>query len=132
MALWAAGRFNTSIYLDKSRNAYLQMPSGLLNQVSDFTISCWVNLLETDGQARVFDFGMGENGYMALVPEDKQTGKACFAIRSGDVKATVYGRALSTNVWTHLVVTLCDSLCVLYVDGVEAGRYEGFPFSRLI
>ena len=128
-ALWAAGRFNTSIYLDKSRNAYLQMPSGLLNQVSDFTISCWVNLLETDGQARVFDFGIGENGYMALVPKDKQTGKACFAIRSGDVKATVYGRALSTNVWTHLVVTLCDSLCVLYVDGVEAGRYEGFPFS---
>ena len=128
-ALWAAGRFNTSTYLDKSRDAYLQMPSGLLASASDFTVSCWVNLLEAEGQARVFDFGTGENGYMALVAKDRQTGKACFAVRSGDINETIYGKALPTGVWVHLAVTYCDSVSILYIDGIEAGRSEAFPLS---
>ncbi len=47
-------------------NEYVSLPSGIMQGVSDFTISAWVNPSADTAWSRVFDFGTGTNDYMFL------------------------------------------------------------------
>jgi hypothetical protein len=52
--------FGNAVKLNGSEpNRYVELPSGILGGVTDFTISAWVNLETVSDWARVFDFGSG-------------------------------------------------------------------------
>ena len=117
---WVAGKTNNAVSL--SGSGYVSLPTDVVNTLSDFTISTWVNVSSTGGWQRIFDFGTGTGVYMFLTPNNGVNGKARFAITSGTGEQQIDGlAALPTGTWTHVAVTLSGSTGTLYVNGTAAG-----------
>ena len=126
--VWSDGVFANAIDLDGS-NDYIDMPDGLVEGLSEITVSAWVNLDSASTWSRVFDFGTGTSNYMFLTPRGS-SGVVRFAITNGSGEQQINGDAvLPTGQWTHVAVTLNGSVGVLYVDGVEVGRNESMTIS---
>ncbi len=119
-----AGRINNAVQLDGSANGYVSFPAGLVSSLDDFSIAVWVRQDSLAAWSRIFDFGSGTGTYMFLTP-DSDDGTVRFAMTTtgtgGEQKISTTS-ALSTGVWHHVVVTLSNTVGVLYLDGVEAGR----------
>jgi hypothetical protein len=119
---WANARYDSGIRLTSANSCVATLNSGIVSSLNDFTISVWVRPTTLDKWARAWDFGTGTSEYMFLsVKSDK--GKPKFAIRHDGTEEAVEGSsAIAVNAWTHLVVTLHDSVATLYVNGQTAGR----------
>lgn len=121
---WGSGKFGNAVYLDGS-NDHVTLPTGVVNGLTDFTISTWVYLNSASTWSRVFDFGTGTTNYMFLTPRHTNTsGTVRFAIRTPSVSERIINgtSALPTGAWTHVAVTLSGSTGILYVNGAEVGR----------
>ena len=118
---WGNGRFSNAVYLDGS-NDRVTLPTGVVNGLTDFTISTWVYLNAASQWSRVFDFGTDTTNYMFLTPQ-ANSGFVRFAIRTPSVSEQVINgtAALPTEQWTHVAVTLGGGTGVLYVNGSEVG-----------
>ena len=122
-ARWTSGKINNAVDLDGS-NDYISLPEGVVDGLTDFTISTWVYLDTTSTWSRVFDFGIGTTENMFLTPRSG-SGTARFAITTGgaggeqQINCT---NALPTEVWTHIAVILDGSTGIFYVNGTEVGR----------
>src|SRR5262249_17124021 len=84
-------------------NEYVSLPTGIVNGLSDFTISAWVNPAATSQWSRVFDFGTGTTVYMFLTVNAGSGPR--FAITTGGSGAEQQLNAtgqLPLNTWTHL------------------------------
>ncbi len=118
-----AGRSGNAVLLNGS-NAYVNLPSGLLNGATSFTVAAWVRIGTAANWSRVFDFGIGTGAYLFLTPRSS-AGSARYAITSGGAGSEQQinaPAALPTGVWTHVAVTHTGNLGVLYVNGAEAAR----------
>ncbi len=121
-AAWATGRRGNAVSL--SGGAYVALPSGLLADVSDVTVSAWVFWNATQTNTRIFDFGSGTGRYLMLTPRHGGSGMVRLAM-------TVNGRfgeqsidgtaALPTGQWVHVAVTLSGTTGTLYVNGTAVG-----------
>jgi hypothetical protein len=72
----------------------------------------------------VFDFGTGSGANLFLTPRSG-SGTARFAITTGGAGAEQRieaPAALPSGTWTHVAVTLGNSVGVLYVNGAEVAR----------
>ena len=58
---------NNAVKLNGS-SGYINLPTGIVSQVSDFTISAFIYLNSAQTWARVFDFGSGTSNYMYFTP----------------------------------------------------------------
>ncbi|QUP55678.1 hypothetical protein GO998_18130 (plasmid) [Ralstonia syzygii] len=116
-AAWATGRRGNAVSL--SGGAYVALPSDLLTDVSDFTISAWVFWNASQTWARLFDFGSGTGHYLMLTPLGS-AGAMRFAMttngRYGEQSIDGTG-ALPTGQWVHVAVTLSGTTGTLYVNG---------------
>ncbi len=104
-------------------NEYVSLPSGIVQGVTDFTISAWVNPSADTAWSRVFDFGTGTNDYMFLTL-NAGGGPIRFAITTsgagGEQQINGTGE-LPLNTWSHVAVTLSGSTGTLYVNGTAVG-----------
>ncbi len=104
-------------------NEYVSVPSGIMQGVSDFTISAWVNPSADTAWSRVFDFGTGTGDYMFLTL-NAGGGPIRFAITSsgpgGEQQINGPGE-LPLNTWSHVAVTLSGHTGTLYVNGAAVG-----------
>jgi glucuronoarabinoxylan endo-1,4-beta-xylanase len=122
--LWTTGKFGNAVNLDGT-NDYVSLPSGVVDGLTDFTISAWVYLDTISNWSRVFDFGTGTSVNMFLTPRNGSTGTVRFAITTGGAggEQRINGSsALATGAWTHVAVTLSGNTGILYVNGGEVGR----------
>ncbi|HZJ66073.1 MAG TPA: beta-L-arabinofuranosidase domain-containing protein [Kofleriaceae bacterium] len=122
-ASFGAGRVANALRLDGT-SGYARLPSGLLSNVGDFTVSAWVNLAAATQWSRIFDFGSGTGSYMFLTPRSS-AGTMRFAITTGGAggEQVINGSsALATGAWKHVAVTATGTTGILYVDGAEVGR----------
>ncbi len=104
-------------------NEYVSLPSGIMQGVSDFTISAWVNPSADTAWSRVFDFGTGTNDYMFLTL-NAGGGPVRFAITTSGAagEQQINGTAeLPRSTWSHVAVTLSGSTGTLYVNGTAVG-----------
>ena len=128
--VWTTGKHGNAVSFD-GVDDYVRLPDDIVADLSDFTIAAWVYLDAAVVQARVFDFGVGDQRYMMLTPQSG-AGVPRFAITtiSGPAELAINGtKGLPVGTWVHLAVTVSGSVGILYVDGVEAGRNEAMFFT---
>lgn len=122
--LWTPGKYGYAVDLD-GFNDYVSLPTGVVDGLTDFTISAWVYIDTVSNWSRVFDFGTGTTVNMFLTPRNGWTNTVRFAITTsgaGGEQIINGSDALPAGAWTHVAVTLSGNTGILYVNGDEAGR----------
>ena len=122
---WAPGFQDSSIYLDGTASSYMDIEDGVMEDLTDFTISAWLKLESVQNWARLFDFGKNTETYMFLSPKSTGTGNFRFAFNNGGTEEAVdtnYRAVLGE--WMHVAITLEGSVAIMYINGVEVGRNE--------
>lgn len=111
-----------AVQLD-GRSSYIQLPAGVLDELSDFTIAVWVYLDTASTWARIFDFGSGTRRYMFLTARGPSGGpRFGMSLTQGYNEQVVdSGTPLPTQSWVHLAVSMRDRVGTLYIDGVASG-----------
>ena len=113
-----AGQLGRAVKLNGG-GEYVNLPTGIVKGLSDFTVSAWVNPASDDTWARVFDFGTGTTVYMFMTINGGGAGLR-FAITTGGGGAEQQltgGGHLPLNTWSHVAVTLSGTTGTLYLDG---------------
>lgn len=101
---------------------YVSLPSGILQDVNDMTISTWIKLKSTSGVERIFDFEKDETAGLYL-EYDFDNDSLSFNIENGGLGQSVsVKQTLASNNWTHITLTLSTDTCTLYVDGIEVAN----------
>ncbi|HEY9244135.1 MAG TPA: LamG-like jellyroll fold domain-containing protein, partial [Streptosporangiaceae bacterium] len=117
-----AGKIGNALALC-GNNEFVSLPSGIMQGVSDFTISAWVNPSANTAWSRVFDFGTGTGDYMFLTL-NAGGGPIRFAITTsgagGEQQINGTGE-LPPGTWSHVAVTLSGHTGTLYVNGTAVG-----------
>ncbi|MBN1974492.1 MAG: carbohydrate-binding protein [Sedimentisphaerales bacterium] len=122
--LWTSGKSGNAADLDGS-NDYVSLPAGVVDGLTNYTISSWVHLDTVSTWSRVFDFGSGTTKSMYLTPQCGGSNTVRFAITTGGSSGEqqINGTAaIPSGVWTHVAVTYQAGTGILYIDGIEVGR----------
>jgi hypothetical protein len=115
-----AGEIGNAVKLNGG-GEYVNLPTGIVSGLSDFTVSAWVNPASDDTWSRVFDFGTGTGDYMFLTNNGGGTGVR-FAITTGAGEQQINSNMhLPLNTWSHLAVTLSANTGTLYINGNLVG-----------
>lgn len=112
-------------------NQYVDMPDGIINGLTDFTIGAWVNWNGNQDWSRVFDFGTGTTVNMFLTPNAGGAPGARFAITtsgSGGEQQITATNPLPTG-WHHVAVTKAGTTGTLWVDGVSVATNNNITLS---
>jgi fibronectin type 3 domain-containing protein len=120
---WVPGVSGSAVNLSSASSSYVSLPTGIVNGLTDFTISAWVKPTSISTWMRLFDFGTGTSNYMFLSISNGSVVR--YAMRTSSVPETangINGTAISPGVWSHIAITMQGTVGVLYINGVEAGR----------
>lgn len=125
---YSDGMMGKSVYF--SNNSYLMLPSGIVSDLTDFTISAWVRPDEIASWARVFDFGTSNSNYMFLtLTNGSQTAFAMTTNGANGEQKITAPVAFSAGEWTHIAVTKSGNSAVMYANGIEVGRNDNMTIS---
>ena len=110
-------------------HTYVELPQGVLNDLEDVTISCWVYVnTEDSGYSRVWDIGSGTTSYMYLLVDGGNDGHKGYtgAITSnswGAEKGPEKGTNLDTGRWIFTTLTFdgSEKSMSIYEDGQLIG-----------
>lgn len=123
------GIIENSLYI--SNDAYVKLPSDVMINSSDFTITAWVKPDSIANWSRVFDFGADTTKYMFLAPQNGD-GQTVFAITAngaaGEQKITAPNN-IKAGEWTHIAVVKKGNVGIMYIDGVEVGLNENMTIT---
>ena len=112
------GKIGNAVQLS-GNGEYVNLPSGIVSGLHDFTISVWVNPSANTAWSRVFDFGTGTGNYLFLTLS-AGGGPLRFATTSsgnGAEQQLNDTGNLPLNTWSHVAVTLSGTTGTLYVNG---------------
>ena len=121
---FVTGYSNNVVNLSSNSSQYITLPSGLVNGLTNFSITAWVKQTTVSTWARIFDFGTGTTVYMMLTPKNGANNYLRFAITIGSntgeqqINTTT---TIPTGVWVQVAVTLNGSVGILYTNGVAVG-----------
>lgn len=109
---------------NKTNNSYIEIPQGVLNGLTDITVSAVVNWKGLSGAEWMYALGQDNTKYMYFTPKyNSGTGQARFGMTTGSWNTEVSAKAaapLAANQW-KLVTTVmsgANKTLTLYVDGV--------------
>tara|TARA_R110002049_G_scaffold263116_1_gene439262 strand:- start:22190 stop:25342 length:3153 start_codon:yes stop_codon:yes gene_type:complete len=119
------GKNGAGAYFDGSNNSYVTMPSGIFQNIEDFTISTWVNLQDVAEDARLFDFRRERRIYMEMIMDVTGGGVLSFEIRNyANINKILVDYIVPTNEWIHLAVTQKAGFTSLYINGELKGTMQ--------
>lgn len=125
------GKINNSAKLD-GVDDYIKIPNGIIEKLSDFTVSTWVYADTVTTWSRIFDFGSGTTSNMFLTSNDG-TGKMKFSLSGSNISSQSASTtsALPAKAWTYVTVTLSANKLSIYINGVLKGTglsFMGRPY----
>jgi len=103
-------------------NSFIKLPSTLVN-LKSITISSLVYWKGGANWQRIFEFAADQNNYMYLTPRTFG-GQLRFAIKNGGAEQILNASSLTTNKWSHVAITINDTVACLYLNGVLADKTE--------
>ncbi|WP_114778444.1 LamG-like jellyroll fold domain-containing protein [Botryobacter ruber] len=116
-----AGKEGQGLKLTGAADSFVSLPAGVVNGLTNFSISTWVKMDGLADWMRVFDFGSGTSQYMFLTVQAGVTGTQSnvrYAIKNGGAEQLLsFPYNFPLNAWTHLVVTQSGSTVKLYING---------------
>ncbi|MBN1514941.1 hypothetical protein JXA32_00075 [Candidatus Sumerlaeota bacterium] len=126
---WETGQLDNAVHLVSASSQYVELSQGVLDDLTDFSITGWVYLDSVTMWTRVFDFGTdttpdaSTGSYMFLTPYSGGNAIRFAMTTSGyNNEEQINGTAaLSSGSWIHVAVTLSGSTGQLYVDGSPVG-----------
>jgi hypothetical protein len=102
---------------------YLTLPNAIVNGLTSFSISTWLNLNAAPTHCHIFDFGSGPTTYMFLTPHSGNRTLQFAITTSGPTGGqTINSLMLPTGSWQHVVVTLSGPIGTVYVNGVRVAQ----------
>ncbi|WP_176454246.1 LamG-like jellyroll fold domain-containing protein [Siphonobacter sp. BAB-5385] len=106
-----------AVALSQATSSYLELPSGVISTLSDFTLATWVKIPQGIGDnSRIFDFGTGTGTYMALSPKVGQN--LYYEIKRPGVNYRVtIPYTLPTDQWIHVAISQKDTTFKFFVNG---------------
>jgi hypothetical protein len=125
--------FGNAVGLNGSApNQFVQMPTGIVGNLNDFTIATWVNIGATSQWSRVFDFGTGEAVNMFLTV-NAGSGPRFAITNNGNGNEQQINRSpnsqLPLNQWVHVAITKSGNTGTMYLDGVAVGTNNSMTLS---
>lgn len=110
---------------------YVDLPNGLISDLTDVTIEAWFSHTGSAGWERVFDFGNNSGGedeqgtgtsYLFYTPTNGTVGRAGF-LPDGATEVTASGAVVATGRMTHIAVVFSETARSLryYEDGALRG-----------
>ena len=120
---FSGGWIGNTLVLDAASSQHATLPSGIVSELNDFTVSTWIKVDAFETWQRIFDFGTGTDNYMYLSAQGPAgAGRLRFGIlNSGDEQSVDSTVALTTNAWTHVALTRSGDTFSIYIDGSLAG-----------
>ena len=110
-------------------NQFVDMPDGIVNGLTDFTIGAWVNWNGGQDWARIFDFGNNTGLYMFLTPNAGGAPGARFAITTGGGEQQITAVNPLPTGWHHVAVTKAGTVGTLWVDGSAVATNNNITLS---
>jgi glucan-binding YG repeat protein/DUF1680 family protein len=111
---------------------YLELPTGIFNNMESATINCWVNLSTDTAYQRIWDFGSGTDKYLYLLSNGANDGAKGYAAAItvngwGEEQAAQKEADIEKNKWvlTTVVVDGENQTLTLYENGEQVARQEG-------
>ena len=118
---WVAGRNGSRAPWFDGAGTYISMPSGVMADLSDFTLSAWVYLAKSSVRgAWLLNVSTSDVAYLALIPQDgggKLRTLATLTTHYGE-QETFAPNALPIGAWTHVALVLAGRQQTLYVNGL--------------
>lgn len=136
---WTAdGRVGRGLAMTGANPAttYVSLPSGVLANVQDFTITFWLKLNSVSPWARVYDFGNGladpANRFMyfsvnGFIGADHGVMASSYGGSATNEIALTSKTELPTGVWKHVAVVGQGGSRTIYIDGFPAVQTTGGP-----
>ena len=111
---------------------YLELPTGIFNNMESATINCWVNLPTDKAYQRIWDFGSDTNKYLYLLSDGANDGAKGYATAItvngwGEEQAAQKEEGIEKNKWVLTTVVLdgANHTLTLYENGQMVAQREG-------
>ncbi len=102
---------------------YIKLPEGIMDGLTDFSITAWVHIDAPSPWYRLFDYGNSTELYMYLSPISSDGGKMRFSIKTDDAEQTITGsNPVPVGKWAHIAVVAKDGYSTLYLNGDAVGH----------
>lgn len=115
--VWTEGKLGAAAEFDGTSDSYIELPEGIVSDLTDFTIAAWTNISEMANNSRIFDFGNGTGTFMILCPN--AGGNIRYKLTYDGLNDTFeVPYVLPTDEWVHLMVSQAGNSLTLYVNGI--------------
>jgi hypothetical protein len=107
---------------------WTQVPAGIYFNTVEFSISAWVYPQQVGSNARLFDFGNGQDNNILVQISDLLTKQPVFAILTGPTLMVyvVSSLKITENTWQFLAFTFNGNSTFMYLNGQLAANLT-FP-----
>lgn len=117
-------------------SSYIEIPQGVLNGLTDVTVSSLVNWKGERTAEWLFALGQDSNKYLFMTPKaGSGSSRAGLGITSWNNEAGADAGALKSGEWKLVTVVMSgtDQTIKLYIDGVEAasGSSKGYTLAQI-
>ncbi|MCD8165904.1 MAG: LamG domain-containing protein [Bacteroides sp.] len=106
-----------TLYSLPEENKCQILPAALFSDISEITVSGWINPDANRTFARFFDFGKDISSYICFIPYDEAEKSSLRFLTEKSPEERITADALPVNRWSHVAVSLTNHSISLYING---------------